>query len=59
MRYERLIPVLVEKGARLNVKNKDGQTPVMIAERRLQIFGNPVTRERSSAGDLLRKLGAE
>ena len=59
LRYERLIQFLVEKGARLNVKNKDSQTPLTIAERRLQIFGNPVTNERSSAGDLLRKLGAQ
>lgn len=59
MRYERLIQLLVERGARLNVKNKDGQTPLTIAERRLQGGANPITNERSSAGDLLRKLGAQ
>jgi ankyrin repeat protein len=58
MRYEQLIQLLVAHGAELNVKNVDGQTPLAVAERSVQLFGNPVIELHTSAGDLLRKLGA-
>ena len=42
LRYEQLIQLLVAHGAQLNVKNIDGQTPLDVAERSVQLFGNPV-----------------
>ena len=58
MRYETIIQYLVDQGARLDVSNKEGHTPLFIAERHLVQASVPVTGEHTSAGDLLRKLGA-
>jgi len=59
MRDEPLIQLLVDHGAKLNVKNRDGETPLAIAHRSVQLFGKPLIEEHTSAGDLLRKLGAQ
>jgi uncharacterized protein len=48
--FNNLIQLLVEKGARLDMKNDRGQTPLAIASARPQL---------KSTADLLRKLGAE
>ena len=58
IRADALVQFLVDSGARVNVKNKRGETPLMIAERTVAAGSAPVI-VRTSTGDLLRKLGAE
>jgi hypothetical protein len=53
-----VVQFLVDHGARVDVKNRDGETPIMIAERRLVFMGDPVI-ERTSTGDLIRKLSGQ
>jgi hypothetical protein len=63
--FNRVIELLVEKGARVNVKNGRGQTPLAMAEAgaslaRRRIAGG-IQREAPTASPtavLLRKLGA-
>ena len=60
--YHRLTSVvqfLVDKGAKIDVKNKFGETPLWTSELAIQFFGGGTFQVlRSSTGDLLRKLGA-
>jgi ankyrin repeat protein len=58
IRFNALIQILVNQGANVNVKDKRGDTPLMVAERTLQSGGEAIT-QRTSTGDLLRKLGAQ
>jgi ankyrin repeat protein len=58
-RYDAVVQFLVEKGARLDVRNAEGHTPLMVAELQRQFAGKAdVVQEHTSTGDLLRKLGA-
>lgn len=58
-RYDAVVQFLVEKGARLDVTNAEGQTPLMLAELQRQFAGKAdVVQGRTRTGDLLRKLGA-
>jgi ankyrin repeat protein len=57
IRSDTLVQFLVEKGAALDVSNRRGETPLMIAERTIAAGSAPVF-VRTSTGDLLRKLGA-
>jgi len=51
-----IIKVLAEKGADLNLRNKRGQTPVMIAD--TVRAGSATVNQKTPTGDLLRALGA-
>jgi ankyrin repeat protein len=57
IRCDALVLMLAERGARLDVRNQRGETPLMISERSVAAGTAPVF-ERTSTGDLLRKLGA-
>jgi len=57
IRCDALVQLLADRGARLDVKNRRGETPLAIAERSIAAGSAPVF-ERTSTGDLLRKLGA-
>jgi len=57
IRCDPLVQLLADRGARLDVKNRRGETPLAIAERSVAAGSAPVY-ERTSTGDLLRKLGA-
>jgi ankyrin repeat protein len=57
IRCDALVQLLADRGARLDVKNRRGETPLAIAERSVAAGSAPVF-ERTSTGDLLRKLGA-
>ncbi|HEY7170351.1 MAG TPA: ankyrin repeat domain-containing protein [Vicinamibacterales bacterium] len=57
IRSDALVQLLADRGARLDVKNRRGETPLMISERSIAAGSAPVF-ERTSTGDLLRKLGA-
>jgi ankyrin repeat protein len=57
IRSDALVRFLAEKGAQLSVKNKRGETPLMVSERTIAAGSAPVFG-RSSTGDLLRSLGA-
>jgi uncharacterized protein len=57
IRCDALVQLLADGGARLDVKNRRGETPLVIAERSVAAGSAPVF-ERTSTGDLLRKLGA-
>jgi ankyrin repeat protein len=57
IRSDAIVQFLVDKGAAVDVKNKRGETPLMIAERTVAAGSAPVF-VRTSTGDLLRKLGA-
>jgi ankyrin repeat protein len=57
IRSDALVQLLADRGARLDVKNRRGETPLMIAERSVAAGSAPVF-ERTSTGDLLRKLAA-
>ena len=58
-RVDSVVQYLVENGARLDVRNKFGETPLWLSELALQFFGGGTYQIlRSSTGDLLRKLGA-
>ena len=52
-----IIKVLAEKGADLNLRNKRGQTPMMIAD--TVRAGSATVSQKTPTGDLLRSLGAE
>ena len=52
-----IIKFLAEKGADLNVRNKRGQTPLMIAD--TVRAGSATVNQKTPTGDLLRSLGAE
>jgi len=63
--YNTVVQFLVEKGARLDVKNKKGQTPLasamagsMAASTNPGRFGRGASGPRKSTVDLLQKLGA-
>jgi ankyrin len=59
-RLDTVVEFLVEKGARFDVKNKFGETPLWLSELVLQFFGGGTYQiVRTPTGDLLRKLGAE
>jgi ankyrin repeat protein len=58
IRGDALVQFLADKGAKLDAKNKRGETPLVIAERSVAAGSAPVV-ERTSTGDLLRKLGAQ
>lgn len=59
LRVDSVVQFLVEKGARMDVKNKFGETPLWLSELALQFFGGGTYQIlKSSTGDLLRKLGA-
>jgi ankyrin repeat protein len=59
-RLDTVVGFLVEKGARFDVKNKFGETPLWLSELVLQFFGGGTYQiVRTPTGDLLRKLGAE
>jgi ankyrin repeat protein len=57
VRSNALVRFLAEKGAQLSVKNKRGETPLMVSERTIAAGSAPVYM-RTSTGDLLRELGA-
>ena len=57
VRSDEVVRFLAEKGADLNVKNKRGETPLMVSERSIAAGSEPVF-QRTSTGDLLRQLGA-
>lgn len=57
IRSDALVRFLVENGAAVDVKNRRGETPLVIAERTLAAGSAPVI-VRTSTGDLLRSLGA-
>jgi uncharacterized protein len=52
-----IITFLVESGADLNLRNKRGQTPLMIAD--TVRAGSATVSQKTPTGDLLRRLGAE
>ena len=52
-----IIKFLAENGADLNLRNKRGQTPVMIAD--TVRAGSATVSQKTATGDLLRSLGAE
>jgi ankyrin repeat protein len=51
-----ILQFLVDKGARVNVRNKKGQTPLTIAQ---GIFQSGAVVVHKSTVELLRKLGAD
>jgi ankyrin len=59
LRVDSVVQFLVGNGARMDVKNKFGETPLWLSELALQFFGGGTYQILpSSTGDLLRKLGA-
>jgi ankyrin repeat protein len=52
--YDTIAQYLVDKGAKLNVKNKNGWTPVAVAD---GVIFQQATQVHKSTADLLRKLG--
>ena len=59
LRVDSVVQFLVENGARMDVRNKLGETPLWLSELALQFFGGGTYQIlQSSTGDLLRKLGA-
>jgi ankyrin repeat protein len=59
LRVDSVVQFLVENGARMDVRNKFGETPLWLSELALQFFGGGTYQVlQSSTGDLLRKLGA-
>jgi ankyrin repeat protein len=58
-RVDSVVQYLVDNGARMDVRNKFGETPLWLSELAMQFFGGGTYQTlRSSTGDLLRKLGA-
>ncbi len=57
IKSDRLVQLLVDRGAAINVANERGETPLMLADRFRAGSGN--VEVRTSTGDLLRSLGAE
>ncbi len=59
LRVDSVVQFLVESGARLDARNKFGETPLWLSELALQFFGGGSYQVlRSPTGDLLRKMGA-
>jgi ankyrin repeat protein len=59
LRVDSVVQFLVENGARMDVRNKFGETPLWLSELALQFFGGGTYQILpSSTGQLLRKLGA-
>ena len=59
LRVDSVVQFLVEKGARMDVRNKFGETPLWLSELALQFYGGGTYQIlQSTTGDLLRKLGA-
>jgi uncharacterized protein len=59
LRVDSVVQFLVENGARMDVRNKLGETPLWLSELALQFFGGGTYQIlQSSTGDLLRELGA-
>lgn len=59
LRVDSVVQFLVENGARMDARNKFGETPLWLSELALQFFGGGTYQIlQSSTGDLLRKLGA-
>jgi ankyrin repeat protein len=56
-RLNSVVQFLVEKGARMDVKNAENHTPLMVAELQRQFAGIATVEEHTSTGDLIRKLG--
>jgi ankyrin repeat protein len=60
MRRDSIVQLLVERGARLDVPNLYGETPLFLAEVVIQFAGGGRTETGpTSTGTLLRKLGAK
>jgi uncharacterized protein len=57
IRADALVQLLADRGAALDVKNRRGETPLMVAERTIAAGSAPVYK-RTSTGDLLRRLTA-
>ncbi len=57
IKSDRLIQLLVDRGAAINVANERGETPLMLADRFRAGSGN--VQVRTSTGNLLRALGAK
>jgi ankyrin repeat protein len=55
-RFDSIVQYLVENGATLDVKDKSGITPLVAAERNEQFAGRQDLTERTSTGDLIRRL---
>ena len=55
-RFNLVIQLLADNGAKLGEKNKKGQTPLALAQPRPSATGGPASN--TSTADLLRKLGA-
>ena len=55
IRADALVQFLADRGAVLDVKNRRGETPLMVAERTIAAGSAPVY-SRTTTGDLLRKL---
>jgi len=59
LRVDSVVQFLVENGARMDARNKFGETPLWLSELALQFYGGGTYQIlQSSTGDLLRKLGA-
>src|SRR5262249_28382701 len=56
--WNALLQFLVDKGANVNVVNKRGETPLIIAEGKGERLSNAIVVHKSTA-DLLRRLGAD
>ena len=60
LRRTSIVQLLVDRGARLDVRNVFGETPLWVSELILQFGGEGIFElSPSPTGDLLRKLGAE
>jgi ankyrin repeat protein len=60
MRRDSIVQLLVDRGARLDVPNVYGETPLYLSELVIQFAGGGRTEtEQSTTGALLRKLGAK
>ena len=57
IKSDAIVQLLVDSGARMDAKNKLGQTPLFIAERYFHP-GSPPLLVQTSTADLLRRLGA-
>jgi ankyrin len=57
--YNSVVQFLAENGARLDVKNGRGETPLAMTLPYLNPFSDQVVEERKSTAELLRKLGAK
>jgi ankyrin repeat protein len=57
IKSERMVQLLVDKGATINVQNKRGQTPTVVAD--TIRAGSATVAGKTSTGDLLRRLAAQ